>query len=209
MVKLTPTNVVIIGAAITATAVIIAAIIGARWKKGQDNGNPGIAGSGNIGNVVGSGNVVNVSIRYDVSSDAGTSALAELKALLQNKERSLHDRLVEKFPYGYVLFADSKDAGVFMPFYKEGVMRMEADWVHTTFQRQQGSLLVTVPKPRWNSSNIHIQVRAAVEEFAFTPNQEMPFHHVVSGGQPRAVFEILEPDPAKPVYVIGFKLLSP
>lgn len=130
---------------------------------------------------------------------------AELLLLQRNK--SLRDKLWDSYPFGYVLFGSDEGDIVSLPFY-DGRLFTEAHWEETKIEKSDDGkwLRVTIIQPRWKSTNVNVLVRQHAQ--ATIPNKvggPVPLKLVSAAGQPEMFFEVIDDNPRKPVYAIGFK----
>lgn len=144
-----------------------------------------------------------------------TKEMQGLLARLKREERTGHDELGKRYPFGYVLFGGQGGNMVHLPFYR-GEMFVEADWAKTqlfldtrekkfrlcipswtmkTASGEKPPLILNVPLGTW-----------APADLRYTVGQSYLVPLVVINGQPNIYFEIIDDNPKAPIYVLGFKL---
>lgn len=139
--------------------------------------------------------------------DTVLSAIDQSKFELMKKRESLRDRLWSDYPFGYVLFGSQGGNIVSMPFY-DGNLFTEASWEKTKFTLSKDRKLVrvSIPQPKWKSSNINVVVRETAQfDAPFETGSTTPAGLVYVGGQPQMHFEVIDTNPRSPIFVIGFR----
>ncbi len=127
--------------------------------------------------------------------------------LLVHRNKSLRDKFWERYPFGYVLFGSDEGNIVSLPFY-DGRLFAEAHWEDTKVEVSEDKKLlrVTIMQPRWKSTNVNVIVHQDAQ--STIPNkvgEPVPLGLVKAAGQPEMFFEVIDDNPRKPVYAIGFK----
>lgn len=127
--------------------------------------------------------------------------------LLVQRNKSLREKLWEKYPFGYVLFGSSEGNIVSLPFY-DGRLFTEAHWEETRIEvsEDKKTITLTVIQPKWKSTNLHVNVSEHAK--TVVPNrvgESFKLGFVYATNQPQMFFEVLDQNPRTPVYVIGFK----
>jgi hypothetical protein len=136
---------------------------------------------------------------------------AKMIAALSAKNVSMQDQLRARYPSGYVLLGvRQEDEVVVLPVYR-GDLKVEADWAKTQIKldREHRRAKLKIPTPKWTmESGPHVSITISDSANWEGPYEvgksiRIPLVHV--GGQPDMYFEVLDENPAIPIYVIGFK----
>lgn len=141
------------------------------------------------------------------SHDGGVEAILKQ---LQERNKSLKDRLWEEFPYGYVLFGSQGGDVVSIPFYR-GDLQVEADWGKTEVRldRQRKTAEIAIQQPIWKHDSAISHVRVVAGQGGWRGRYELGkavrMGIVKVEGQPGMYFEVIDDDQRSPVWVIGFK----
>jgi hypothetical protein len=139
-----------------------------------------------------------------------TASTDKIVAALTERNKSLREKLWERYPFGYVLIGGEGGDIVALPFYK-GDLQVEADWGKTniTLDRSQHIAHVEIPQPTWKQDSGPtlrvIVTEAAVWTGHYKIGDPIPVGLVVVANQPKMFFEVIDDDERTPICVVGFK----
>jgi hypothetical protein len=146
------------------------------------------------------------------------STQRELLAALAAREKSIEASLWDEFPFGYVLFGTDRGDLLSLPLKTSSAdgmkLHVDADWARASIKvaADGRSATVRVPKLDW-----WVEGQGGVRMHGSELNATFPLERGKATrvrapfsvtGQPAMFFEVLDPNPEKPVFVIGFKIPS-
>jgi hypothetical protein len=149
------------------------------------------------------------SIAADLKSHI-TTAAQNILTQLKEHDKANHERLWNRYPFGYILFGGLCGDYVALPF-NRGDIYPEVDWKKTQvfLDTQNKTMRVTIPNPIW------IQVSelkpcliingCAISHGQYTLGQPVELNAVHIEGQPNMYLEVIDDNPRQPIYVLGFK----
>ena len=148
-------------------------------------------------------------IAEDIKSHI-TISTERLVALLKEHNKTNHEELWKRYPFGYVLFGGQGGNLVALPF-NRGDIYAEADWKQTQiFLDTQNSIVrVSIPDPIWkrvSSPEAMITISGSVvSQVHYTPGQPVELNAVHIDGQANMYLEVIDDNPRQPICVLGFK----
>lgn len=154
--------------------------------------------------------MVNSPGSVQAGQDIIIAAPDELLKALRDHNKSLREKLWDKYPSGYVLFGGEGGNIVSLPFYR-GDLQVEADWGKTEIMidRQKRTAKLKIPQPHWkqeSGATLHVDVsEAAYWEGRYSVGKPVEISLVKSARQPTMYFEVIDEDEHTPVYAVGFR----
>jgi len=156
--------------------------------------------------------IINSPGSVQAGRDVIIAAPDQLLQSLRDHNKSLREKLWEKYPFGYVLFGGEGGDIVSLPFYR-GDLQVQAEWEKTEIQldRQEKIARVKIPQPHWKAEpksggQLHVEVsQNAYWEGHYSVGQPVQISLVRAAGQPIMYFEVIDENQRTPVYAIGFR----
>ena len=129
---------------------------------------------------------------------------------LTQYDKTNHEGLSKRYPFGYVLFGGQGGDRVNLPF-KRGEIYPEAKWeeAEVILDSQNKTMQTTIPNPIWrwaSGGKALVTIRGyAISQGSYSLGEPVALNAVRVEVQPNMYLEVIDDDPTCPTYVLGFK----
>ena len=155
-------------------------------------------------------------LKWQAKQDARQDHQEEILRYLKNKEQTVEARLSAQYPYGFALIGGAQGSFEHLPLRNQAIdgkhVDISADWTQAQLDIDTIKNLATISIPHmsWRTLDEHGLVLGTISDCDFVRTFPLIAGTTVRspinlGGQVNWFLEVIDPDPHRPVFAIGFK----